>query len=278
MRSKTPGMGILLTLFSSLAFFLPHGDLHLRIEEISRTIEQHPDSLELYRSRGELYLQHEEPALAHEDFTFCLQRGLEDSRVLEGMSKSMVPVDQLDSSMYYINLALDKDPANASSMEWKARLLYLLNQFCESGQLYETIIADATSPSPSLFIDASNSWMHCRQPVGYQHAIDILKTGIERIGPLHVLQKELVQHYLQHQDFKSALSFQTELIDHAVNKTIPLYERAMIYQAAGQNQEALVDIQAALLRFEQLPESKRDLLAMIQLKQKMEALLNQLRD
>jgi len=270
-------MGIFFTLFSSLAFFLPHGDLHLRIEEISRTIEQYPDSLELYRSRGELYLQHEQPALANQDFTICLQRGLQDSRVLEGMSKSMVPVHDLDSSLYYIDLALDKDSTSLSSMEWKARILYLLHQFCESGQLYESIIADATSPSPSLFIDASNSWMQCSQ-TGYQHAIDILKTGIDRIGPLHVLQKELVHHYLQQQDYKSALTIQSELIAHAVNKTIPLYERALIYQAADQNQEALMDVQNALLLLDQLPASKKDLPGMIQLKQKMETLLKQLRD
>jgi len=277
MRSKTPGMGILFTLFSSLAFFLPHGDLHLRIEEISRVIDQYPDSLELYRSRGELYLQHEQAALANQDFTFCLQQGLRDSRALEGMSKSLIPAQTLDSSLYYIDLALDKDSTNASALEWKARLLFLLYQFCESGQLYETIISDATSPSPSLFIDASNSWIKCSQD-GYQHAIDILRTGLNRIGPLHVLQKELVHHYLQHNDFESALSMQSELIEHAVSKIIPLYERASIYLLAGQKQEALVDIQNALLLFDQLPVSKKDLPAMIQLKQKMENLLNQVRD
>jgi tetratricopeptide (TPR) repeat protein len=275
MRPKTPGMGIFFTLFSSLAFFLPHGDLHLRIEEISHTIEQYPDSLELYRSRGELYLQHEQPTLANQDFNLCLQRGLQDSRVLEGMSKSMVPACDLDSSLYYIDLALDKDSTSLSSREWKARILFLLHQFCESGQLYESLIADATSPSPSLFIDASNSWLQCS--AGYQHAIDILKTGIDRIGPLHVFQKELVRVYLEHHDYKSALTMQSELIAHAVNKTIPLYERSLIYQAAGQNQEALMDIQNALMLLDQLPESKKDLPGMIQLKQKMETLLNQLR-
>jgi tetratricopeptide (TPR) repeat protein len=277
MRPKTPGMGIFFTLFSSLAFFLPHGDLHLRIEEISRTIEQYPDSLELYLSRGELYLQHEQPTLANQDFKVCLQRGLQDSRVLEGMSKSMVPVHDLDSSLYYVNLSLDKDSTSLSAMEWKARILYLLHQFCESGQLYESLITDAESPSPSLFIDASNSWLQCSQ-AGYQHAIDILKTGIDRIGPLHVFQKELVHHYVQHHDYKSALTMQTELIDHAVNKTIPLYERALIYRAAGQKQDALMDIQNALMLLDQLPESKKDLPGMIQLKQKMETLLIQLRD
>jgi len=278
MRPKTPGMGILFTLFSSLAFFLPHGDLHLRIEAISRSIEQYPDSLELYRSRGELYLQHEQPALAHQDFTTCLTRGLQDSRVLEGMSKSMIPASALDSSLYYIDLALDKDSTNLSAMEWKARILFRFQRFCESGQLYETILTNATSPSPSLFIDASNSWMQCSHRGGYQHAISILKSGIDRIGPLHVLQKELVHHYLQHRDFKNALTMQTALIDHAVNKTIPLYERASIYQVAGQDQEALVDILNALLLFDQLPQSKKDLPGMMHLKQKMETLLIQLRN
>jgi hypothetical protein len=40
----------------------------------------------------------------------------------------------------------------------------------------------------------------------------------------------------------------------------------------------MADVQNALLLFDQLPVSKKDLLAMIQLKQKMETLLNQLRN
>jgi|GEM_PF-6453257 len=269
-------MGILCFLCYANIFFWPHGDLQLRIDEVSQSISQYPDSVQLYFARGTLYLQHEELALAQQDFEFCLRLGFNNSLVLEGMSKSFTVKNDLDSSLYYINLALDKDSASISSMEWKARLLFLLYQFCESGQLYETIIDQSLSPSPSLFIDAANSWMQCSESAGYLHAINILKTGLERIGQLHVLQKELIRDYLQHQDYKSALALQTELIDHAINKAIPLYDRAVIYQATDQKSLAIDDLLNALSLLDRLPEHKKNLPALIELQLKMHALLNQL--
>lgn len=267
-------MGILCYLFIVNLFFWPHGDLQFRIDEISESITQYPDSLDLYLSRGELYLQHDEPVLAQRDFTFCLQHGLSNTYVLEGLSKSFNSATKLDSCLFYINLALDKDSTNTSAREWKARVLFLLKQYCESGQCYEDLILHVSSPSPSLFIDAADSWMQCSEASGYQHAIDLLKSGLDRVGPLHVLQKELVRDYLLHQDYTNALVVQTELIEHAINKAIPLYDRAIIYQAADQKGKAIDDLQNALFLLDHLSENKKNLPAMIELKLKMESLLN----
>jgi tetratricopeptide (TPR) repeat protein len=271
-------MGFFCFLFSSLFFYWPHGDLQLRIDEISQSIILYPDSLSLYQSRGELYIQHEEFSKARQDFSYCLQKGFTNANVLEGMSRSLITNNDLYNSLHYINLALVIDSTSTSAQEWKARVLFLLKQYCESGQVYEDLINHTTSPSPSLYIDASTSWMQCSESTGYQHAIDILMSGLDRIGPLHVLQKELVRDYLQRKDFKSALIVQTDLIDHAINKALPLYDRARIYQSTGQKLMARDDLQKALELFDQLPDHKKNLPAMVQMKEKIEMLFTQLQE
>jgi len=141
--------------------FLPHGDLQLRIEEVSKSISQFPDSLSLYADRGDLYLQHEDFDLAREDFSYCLSKGFNHATVLEGLSRSMVTTSPLDSALLFINLSLDEDSSSFSAIEWKAHLLFLLHNYCESAAGYEGLIRLLPNPSPTLYLASSNAWFNC---------------------------------------------------------------------------------------------------------------------
>ena len=125
-------MSTLILIFSFSRLWLPHGDLHLRIEDLTQHIRSHPDSLELYVKRGELYIQHEEYQLAEHDFQFCIHNGLTSSPALEGLSKSLGYQNKLDTALQLIQLVVEKDTASFSALEWKARITYLLKQYCDA--------------------------------------------------------------------------------------------------------------------------------------------------
>jgi tetratricopeptide (TPR) repeat protein len=259
------------------SFFLPHGDLDRRISDYSQLITQFPDSLSLYADRGELYLQHLDFDLARSDFSFCLAKGLNNAAVLEGLSRSIVSTPTPDSALYFINLSLDKDSTSFSAIEWKAHLLFLLHSFCESASLYEHLIQLTPNPSPTLYIDVSNAWLNCSSPGSNENAVAMLKSGMAYIGSLHVLQKELIRIYIDQKDYKNALIEQTAWINRTANKSSPLLERARIYLLDGNHQSAQADLENALVELSKLPPYKQGVPAMVELKERIEYLLNQIK-
>jgi tetratricopeptide (TPR) repeat protein len=258
-------------------FFFPHGDLDCRISEYSQLITQFPDSLSLYAERGDLYLQHEDYALARSDFSFCLSKGFDNAVVLAGLSRSMVTTSTPDSALLFINLSLDKDSASFSALEWKAHLLFRLHKYCESATLYEQLIQHTPTPSPTLYIDVSNAWMNCTGPGSKVKAIEMLKSGMERIGSLHILQKELINAYLAQKDYKNALIEQSLWVDRATNKASALFDRARIYLLEDNRPPARADLENALLEINKLPPYKQGVHAMIDLKERIEYQLAQLK-
>lgn len=265
------------TLLVFHTFLFPHGDLDRRINDCSQLITQFPDSLSLYADRGELYLQHEDFDLAREDFSYCLSKGFQNANVLEGLSRSMVATPTLDSALLFINLSLDKDSSSFSAIEWKAHLLFLLHNFCESAEGYEGLIRLLPNPSPTLYLDASNAWVNCSGPGNIGNAIAIIKSGMDRIGALHVLQKELIRLYVDQKDYKGALIEQSLWIDRATYKASPLLERARIYLLAGERDLAQIDLENALIELSKLPSYKQGVPGMVELKERIEHLLTQLK-
>jgi tetratricopeptide (TPR) repeat protein len=268
--------GWIFYLLFGAGFFLPHGDSHEQILALSKSIEQFPDSTQLYLERGELYLLHEEPNAALSDFSKCLQSGLFNTRVYLGLSQSLLYLSRPDSALYYIDHALALDPFHLASLETKGLILTRLSMFCQSAEVYTRLIALSQQPSPSLYLDASNAWLNCPEAKDAGHASQVLVEGMSRIGRLHVLEKELVRVYLHEKRYDDALKVQTEIIQHWESKTKPYYERAEIYMLLGDKASAVDDLNNALLSIDQLPTYKSSTTAMRSLRTRIVSLLNQL--
>lgn len=256
-----------------IAFAVPHGDVHEQIHALTSSIEQYPDSTSLYADRGELFLLDENINAARSDFSTCILGGMINARVFLGLSKCMESLGYADSAMYYVNLALQQDIAHYPSLEWKGSLLFTMQQYCESAEIYSHLISIADHPSPSLYIDASVSALQC--PESAQDAEQIIKEGITRLGRLHVLEKELVRVYLHDKKYTEALQVQTEIIDHWSVKTYPYYDRALTYLMAGNKEAAHDDLESALQSIDLLPAYKSSAPALQEMRSKIVSLLQQ---
>lgn len=262
-------------LISLIALF-PHGDLDLRIREISLRIEASPSNMTLRMERGELYVQHEEYDKAKTDFSLCLKNGFDDIRVIVGLSNSYLQTGPVDSSIYYIDIVLSREPSLISAIELKSLALGRLGKYCESARILQEVISLADQPTPLLFIQSASAWKSCNEPGNMEMAIQVLKTGLARLPGNRVLQHHLTTAYKDSKLYEEALGIQSTIILASANKVRPLLNRAKTYIEIGLINKANTDLQSALSWWESLPQHKKDVPAMEELKNEIERLLTEL--
>ena len=270
----------MITLVLRLILFLwvsfPHGDLHLRIREITQQINANPNDMELRMKRGELYLQHEEFAKAKEDFSTCIRNGFDSERVLTGISTSYMQLMLIDSALYYVDLILINAPEDLSVLELKANILIKGNKHCDAGDLYKKVVTEANNPSPLLYIQASSAYSLCNEPGSNSNRIEVLKDGLFKIPGNSVLQKELVHIYSLEKKYDEAILLQTEIINQSSFKARAFYERATLYQQTNQSELAIADLNSAQYYLTNIPDRKKEVESIILLKQNIDWLLKEL--
>ena len=261
-------------LFSLIALF-PHGDLDQRIREISLQIEASPSNMTLRMERGELYVQHEEYDKAKADFSLCLKNGFDEIRVMFGLSHSYLQTGPVDSSIYFIDMVLAREPSHISAIELKSMALSRLGEYCESARLFQEVISLTDQPTPLLFIQSASAWKSCDEPGNMELAIEVLKTGLARLPNNRVLQHHLTTAYKDSKLYEEALGIQSSIILASANKVRPLLNRAKTYLEIGLINKASIDLQSALSWWESLPPHKKDVPAMEELKNEIERLITE---
>ncbi|MGB4848188.1 MAG: hypothetical protein WBP41_09745 [Saprospiraceae bacterium] len=258
-------------------FFLSHGDLDLRILEKSNQIATNPLDQELYLERGELYLLHEEFLNARLDFTFCLDHKLDNTRVLLGMSKSLLNLNSPDSALQYVNRVLAGEENNLPALELKGTILSALGKYCDAASTMERLISLAERPSPALFLEASKDWESCSENGSSQKEIQLLNEGIRRIGPIGVIQQQLVSAYKRQDRYEEAIQIQSSIIEHSDLKIRPYFERAQLLIEMHWPDKAKEDLNIALLLIEQLPVQKKSLASIDNMRSEIIVLLTELK-
>ncbi len=257
-------------------FVLPHGDLDQRILEKSNQIALHPLDHQLYMERGELYLLHEEYLNAKGDFSFCLDHEFVNTRVLLGMSKSLLYLNSLDSALLFVENTLALEEDHLSALELKGMILSRLERYCDAAGTMERLLSLASQPSPILFLEASKDWASCNETSNSAKAIHVLKDGINRIGSVGVLQKQLVSIYKRLGRYDEAIQMQTSIIEQSDLKIRPYFERAQLYIKIQSNEKAKEDLIMAMSLMDNLPAYKKNIPSMKRMKNEMTSLLNEL--
>ena len=260
------------------SFLLPHGDLDQRILLLSHRILDAPYDMSLRMERGDLYLQHEEYLLAKNDFNTCLQNHYENTRVLLGLSQSLLYSSSLDSSLIMVDRALKMEPYHLSAIEWKGNVLEKLGSYCEAGLMFRDFLKIASEAGPMIYIQATNCLSACKGEGSLHDAVAILEDGLKKIPGNKVMQQKLISIHLQNGDYASAIQIQSDIIRASAFKSRAYYERATTYVSLHEFELAIDDLTSALATWEALPQKKKDLDAMRDLKEEIVSLLHQLRD
>ncbi len=158
-----------------------HGDLHERIEALTRQISQHPDDAALYLRRGQLYMQHEEFEAAEADYIQAETRKVDAPALQLARGRLRLAQGNEASACAYLDGFLQHDPAHVEARLARAAARVRLKDFVGAVDDFNAVLRVAPIPEPEWFIDRARA-LGSIHPPRYDEAIKGLDDGLARLG------------------------------------------------------------------------------------------------
>jgi len=250
-RKKLVLLLTLSILFCYTAF--AHGDLSERIQNISKTIINYPDSVKLYHQRGVLYSQHGNFRLAIIDLTYCRKFDYTHPSFQLDIAKVLYHLKKYKEALIEIEEILCVQTKHTEAFRLKGKILFQQKEYTEAAYNFEKIIQHSKQPKPENYIEASNAWQLSNHINASCFAQQILEAGIFTLNGVIVLQKELIELHLKNDDLNDAIIIQTELLNRLNRKEHAYYQLALMKIDANMTNSANKDLQLAKQAIEKLP-------------------------
>lgn len=267
---------VLILLFSISLQCFAHGDLSKRIKNISENITEYPDSTSLYHQRGVLYLQHGDFELAIKDFDFCSSMSYKNTYLDLDIATVYFHLKNYKKATTKVNEILCSQPANILALELKAEILKGQEKYSEAALYFEDVLFLYNNPRPENYIKTAKIWLLTAHIEANCKALNILEKGIEKLGPIYVLQKELIDFHLSNGDIEEAINSQNNIINNLSRKEHAYYNLALMKIDAGITEAAINDLNLAINEIKKLPTKVKNIKATVQLSEKISHLLNTL--
>lgn len=264
-----------LVFFSSYQSFA-HGDLSKRIKNISLSIAEHPDSILLYHQRGVLYTQHGDFGLALSDFDFCKSKNYDNIYINLDIATVFIQLKNYKKAAVEVDAVLCNQPSDILALQLKGEILKGQEKYIEAAQYFEHVLSLYTPPKPENYILTSKTWLLSKHIEANCNALQTLEKGIEKLGPIYVLRKALIDFHLNNGDVDDAINIQNQLINDLNRKEHAYYDLALIKIDAGMTESALNDLNKAKNAVKKLPTKIKNIKATINLNQKINHLLKTL--
>jgi predicted Zn-dependent protease len=258
----------LMLLFASAPITEAHGDLHERIQAISREIAAAPTAL-LHLKRGELYHEHEEYRQALIDYDRAEQMNPSLDAIRYARARALFKFGQLAEARAVLDNYLEKKPAHADAILLRARVLSGQKHYREAVRDFNRNLELMPQPLPECFLERSEALVAAGEKLA---ALASLDDGIRRQGNLVTFQNAAIAIELELGHHESALARVDRVLAGMQRKESWLTRRGEILEQAGRATEARATFAEALVLIDQLPahlretKSLRDLQARLRLK------------
>lgn len=238
---------LLILLFSDGLY--SHGDLHARIENLTRKIAVYPHDAQLYQQRGELHLQHEQYKRAIKDFRFYQKKRGVQIRTSYCLARAYFGMGAYRKSLKLLH--------NMEESEYKLQALSLMADIylqkelhLKAGESYAKVINLIPIPSVQNYLDAAESY-HKANQLG--KAIWVLQQGLDRLGPTPSITKTLIHWYRLSGQYDAAIALHNLVIRYSNRKEYAYYDRALTRYYMGDINECQQDIDEAKSLIAALP-------------------------
>lgn len=267
--------GILLyfLLVSSLS---AHGDLDLRIQEISIQIKLNPTDETLFYQRGVLYFQHEEYKHSIKDLKKAKAKGYRDILLELHLAKDYHKLKKYRKAKKIFEELLEKDGQNVHVLKALARLQMDMGAFEESARNFENLILHAIRSFPENYVEAAKAYRAMGTVRGNAQAIQILEKGIQKLGPAIVLYEELKRFAVEGNQFELAIAAQKEIIKQYTRREVVYFELAKLHFRNGDSDAQMKYLLAAQTALKELPKRIQKTTAMVTLDKKIQSHLTKL--
>ncbi|MCF7674888.1 MAG: hypothetical protein K9N23_19520 [Akkermansiaceae bacterium] len=235
-----------------------HGDLHGKIEEISRRIE-HASTPDLRFQRANLYFNHGEAALALEDLAWLDQYapGKIETDPLRAVALHLDGRDQAALSALDRYLKIHPDATRCLAL--RARVRRKLGNTGEAMVDYQAAIALDPQPAPDLILEAAEALVAENRSA---EAVKSLDAAITRLGPVPALALRALEIEIAAEDWDGALARTASLQASAPRPEPWMCRRGEILERAGRIAAAHKAWQELLNHLSNLPPAERDSAAM----------------
>lgn len=245
-----------------------HGDLHDRIQAISRQLEKDPDNAELLLRRGELHRAHAEFDQAIADYDRALQA--KPRLTIAEMAKAQAYHDAgwPHSALAALNRYLGKNPETADALTLRGRVQMKLKRPEPAARDFQTAIRLKSPPPPELYLDRAEA-LAATGSNGLSAAVASLDDAMRKAGPLITLQLYALDYEVKQQQFEAALKRLETIKARSPRKETWLAREGEIFVAAGRKEEARRAFGEALTTVRKLPTAQRQVPAMVDLENRI---------
>ena len=244
-----------------------HGELHPRIDELTRELAAAPTA-ELHLRRGELHrLDGNFPAaLADYEIAERLDPGLATVVLCQG--RALFEAGHPGPAKAMLDEFLRRRPDHAGGFLLRARVHAKLGARREAVEDYGRAIAQAEEPRPEMFVERAEVQMAAGEPAA---ALAGLEEGLARLGAIVALHLPALDAELALARFDAALSRVDGLAAATERKEPWLERRAEVLARAGRPEEAAAARRAALAALADLPARLREAPAWRDFEQRLRA-------
>lgn len=250
-------------LFASGAV-LAHGDLTLRIADLTGQIQASGATAELLLKRGELYRQHGEWQPALDDLSQAARLDPANSKITFYSGRALYQAGRYPESLKNLLQYLKSDPEHSGCLLYTARVYSALKNRVEASNYYKKALDRSPVRPPDFYLEWAEA-VYAGRAVYLAGAIEILEQGIEDVGPMVSLVQRAVEYDLLAGDEKLALRH-LELLPAGIRNTPKwLTTKADLLNNTDDRKSAQQTYQLALDAIERLPRSRRESPAMLEL-------------
>jgi tetratricopeptide (TPR) repeat protein len=158
-----------------------HGDMHARIEALTREISKHPDDAALYLRRGQLHQQHEEFAAAEADYVEAETRRADSAALQLARGQLQLAQGNAASACAHFDRFLQQEPTHVEARLARAAARVHLKAFADAVDDFNAALKVAPTPEPEWFIDRAHA-LAAISPPRYEEALKGLDDGLARLG------------------------------------------------------------------------------------------------
>ena len=242
---------IVLLLLANVAI-AAHGDLDEKIARATEQIVAAPGDAALYLKRGQLYLQHEDWALARTDLRTA--RRLDETMLVTEFLLAQVCLGEhnLAGALVHADTYLRAIPDAPEALVTRAGIYHRLNNHAACREDLARALSLFSPPVPAHYVLIAEAVM-LDDATNVDEALHWLDTGLARFGTDIVLRSKKIDLLERAARYPDALIEVDVLLQTYPRKERWLYRKALLLEAAQRHTEARKAILAAQTAIIRLP-------------------------
>tara|TARA_R110002096_G_scaffold402299_3_gene599559 strand:- start:1451 stop:2287 length:837 start_codon:yes stop_codon:yes gene_type:complete len=265
---------ILLFFFSEVK---AHGNLSIRITEITFEIYKNPKSAVLYFKRGYLYYQHNEYKKAIKDYRKSEYLGFKNKILYFRIAETYFKANKLKKALNSSEACIKYDTLDIKTHKQKAQILFKLKKYNDAIVAYKYVIENTVDLRPEDYIEYSDMILAIANN-NYNSAIAALDLGLKKLGKNTIIfQLKKLKFLKKSNQIKKIINQYNKIIQSNKRKEFFYYEKAKYLFEIGDFENSNIALQQAKLAIKELKLKFQNTIAIEKLQTDMNSLEIKLR-